>query len=377
MPFQTGDTVGSYRIRKVAGQGASGTVFQVEHLVTKRVEALKVTSACLAAGDGQASPFQREIEVHASLNHAHIASVHNAFLHGSRMCLVMEWVEGESLSARIAAGSIPLSLAINITCQILSALDHAHRRQVIHRDIKPGNILLAANSHAKLADFGLAKPEANLELSQPGVALGSVHYMAPEQVRGLQKADARADLYSVGIVLYELVTGRRPFDGDDAFSVMKAHVEQPPVPPASLVRGLPAELNRIILRAMEKDPSRRFHTAAEFLGEMQAVDAGMATRSRPRRPAISRRIAIAASAAAAALILGWYYSPSSAIQEAPPAPEPPPAVAQQPAAPSKPSPGKANAARKRPGLARRIVGKLNPFRRRPDNEQAPSGRRAR
>ncbi len=300
MRLQIGSEVGSYRIVGIAGRGATGVVFQVKHLVTGRVEAMKVLAEDMTADQDQLRRFLRESRMQARLNHPHLVSVHNAFFRGQTLCLVMQWVEGQSLSRKIEAGPVPLPQAVDIACQVLSALAHAHEHGVIHRDVKPANILVDREGRAKLTDFGLARPCTDLELTQPGIALGSVHYMPPEQVRGLPTADARADLYSTGAILYEMATGRKPFEGPDAFAVMKAQVEQTPVPPAQLVPGLPARLNQAILRALNKDPARRFQTAGEFLLELEAVRARL--RAKGWRGGRKLRLALAAATAAAMLL---------------------------------------------------------------------------
>jgi len=345
MQFQVGDEIGSYKIVGIAGWGATGVVFQVQHLLTRRVEAMKVLAEQMTADQDQACRFLREIRVQARMNHPHLVPVHNAFFEGQTLCLVMQWVEGEPLDRIIKAGGLAPPLAVDIACQVLSALAHAHEHGVIHRDVKPANILIDRSGQAKLTDFGLARPCTDLGLTQPGIALGSVHYMPPEQVRGLPTADARADLYSVGAVLYETVTGRKPFGGPDAFTVMKAQVEQAPVPPAQLVAGLPCRLNEAILRALSKDPERRFQTAGEFLGELEAVriQAHLDSRKaenmqRPAEPRGRMRPAWLVLAVTAMLASLWFgysgYRWAAAIMEALP---PPPAIVLLP--PPKPPPG--------------------------------------
>jgi serine/threonine-protein kinase len=246
-------------------------VLEVEHLVTRRKEVMKVLSDELTSDEAQLQRFMREIQVQASLSHPNLVSVHNAFQEGGLLCLVMERVEGRPLSKLIEEGPIPPARALSIACQALSALAHAHEHGVIHRDVKPGNILVGEKGLVSLTDFGLAKSSADPDLTKPGVAMGSVHYMAPEQVRGLPSTDTRADLYSLGVILYEMSTGRKPFEGPDGFAVMKSQVEEVPPPPENFTTELPPGLNEVILRSLSKDPDNRYQSAEEFLKDLRAI----------------------------------------------------------------------------------------------------------
>jgi serine/threonine-protein kinase len=345
MTLQCDDKIGSYRILRAVGQGASGKVYQVEHLVTRRVEALKIPAFEITSEADQSRRFLREIQMQASLNHPNVASVHNAFCENGSLCLVMEWVEGEPLGHIMQRGPLSLNRIVSLVCQVLSALAHAHEHGVIHRDVKPSNIMVDSLGQVKLTDFGLARPLSDRELTRPGVALGSVHYMAPEQVRGLTTTDGRADLYSVGVLLYELTTGRKPFDGPDGFAVMKAQVEDVPVPPSQFVPSLPFRLNEAILRALNKDPAERFATAMVFLNELMLVLSELPQMRQipqavpPKRPASFKAARVAALLIMASVVpvAGfWGYQHHQALKRA--AQPPPPLTANPfPPAPEVPS----------------------------------------
>jgi len=269
--FQIGDTVGDYRLVGVAGTGAVGRVFKVKHAVTGRVEAMKVLLENQSHTPEQEQRFRREVQVQARLNHPNIASVHNAFWANGDLVMVMEFVEGESLDALLQRGRAPIRKSIDYCCQGLDALTYAHAHGVTHRDIKPANIIVTPEGVVKLTDFGLAKTLAEPSLTQSGAVLGSIAYMAPEQVRGREDLDATTDIYSCGVVLYELITGTRPFDSANAFELMWAHVEQTPEPPEQRNPAVTPRLSQVILKALAKDRRERFASAAEFRQALSGV----------------------------------------------------------------------------------------------------------
>jgi serine/threonine-protein kinase len=271
MRFQPGDTVGPYRVTGYIGEGAMGVVYQVVNSVTGRLEAMKILGDSFANDLEQAQRFLREIQLQAKLDHPNIAQVRTAFCEGSTIVLVMELVDGESLSAIIRRGPLSVAGAIRIAEQVLNALIMAHHHGVVHRDVKPANILVDRNGVAKLTDFGLAKQCGEPGQTAQGLAVGTVYYMAPEQVRGLAVTDWRADLYAAGIVLYEMFTGRRPFEGADQYSIMRAHVELAPPPVSHWAPHLPKEFDALLDRALQKDPANRFQSASGFLAALQEL----------------------------------------------------------------------------------------------------------
>jgi serine/threonine-protein kinase len=302
----------------------------------------------------------REIRIQARLDHPNIAAIHNAFWAEDDLILVMELIEGRSLARELEAGRMPMASAIDYACQALSALSYAHACGVIHRDVSPSNMMIGPGGVLKLTDFGLAKGPADARVSQSGAPFGSPYYMSPEQVRGTAQADSRSDIYSLGAVLYELVTGKKPFEGESAFSIMVGHVDHLPAPPIELEPSLPQPLNTAILRALEKDPSKRFPSADEFRQALIEVqNGGIVSPPRLRRSRIVRPVAalalVAVTAAGLLLVGGWPLSIDA-----------PAAVAQGiPASVAAPAPAQDNTQQRnrpkevqRPNPLKRAVGKL-------------------
>jgi len=338
MSFSIGDTVDAYRILEELGRGGMGQVFKVEHTLTRRLEAMKVLKGGRPDAPGQATRSLREIQVQARLDHPNIAAVHHAFWLGADLVLVMELIEGCSLQRLLETGRVPLATAIDYACQALSALSYAHAHGVIHRDVSPSNMMVSPKGVLKLTDFGLSKSAADARFSQPGAPIGSLYYMSPEQVRGAALAGEQSDIYSLGAVLYELVTGKRPFEGSSAFAIMVAHVEKQPVSPADVESTLSAELNDAILRALAKDPAERFQSAEEFrqvLVHIKSTGIKVSAPSRPRRSwvvAASVLFAVATFAVADFARIHGGHKPgnppaavvtaSPVVQAPPPAPSP-------------------------------------------------------
>lgn len=263
MSFEIGDVIGDYRVIALIGRGGMGKVFKVRNSISDRVEAMKVLLPDAGEAPELADRFIREIKVVASLEHPNIASLRTALRVENQLLMIMELVEGASLDEKLRAGKPDARQSVDIICQVLAALGYAHRRGVIHRDIKPSNILITPQGAVKLTDFGIASKAGDPRLTATGMALGSLYYMSPEQVRAMP-LDARSDLYSVGVTLYETVTGRRPIQGDSFFAIMKAHLEQRPPAPIDLTPDIPPALSRIIEKSLEKAPENRFQTADEF-----------------------------------------------------------------------------------------------------------------
>ena len=345
MSLKVGDA--GYRILGPIASGGMGEVYKAEHVITKRIEAIKLLSG--AGTDEDTDRFLREIQLQASLSHPNIAAVYNAFRVGDDLVMVMEMVEGEPLRAILARGRLPLPVALNYACQVLHAIAYAHANGVIHRDISPSNIVVTGQGSLKLTDFGLAKGPASPSGSQAGNPMGSPFYMSPEQVRDAAQASARSDIYSLGAVLYEMVTGRPVFEGQSSFAVMQAQVERAPLPPIQLEPRLPSALNAAILQALEKDPQRRFATATAFREAIeQAVRRPVPPPPPVRPPRRSGPIHAIQFAATCALVLlpTAYFAGSRHAR--PPAkvdppivqvqPPPPPAVVSVPPAAAQPYP---------------------------------------
>ena len=263
MSFQIGDTVGDYQIIGLLGAGGMGKVYKVKNTISDRIDALKILLPDLADDQELADRFIREIKVLASLNHPNIAGLRTAFRLENQLLMVMEFVEGTTLEERIKLGPVSLENAIGYIAQVLAALGYAHKHGVIHRDIKPANMMLTPENVIKLMDFGIAKSKTDRKLTQTGTTMGSLFYMSAEQVQG-NELDGRSDLYSVGVSLYELVTGSRPFKGKSDFDLMVAQLQQIPQAPMEMMPDLPKALNDIIMMSLEKDPAKRFQTAEAF-----------------------------------------------------------------------------------------------------------------
>src|ERR1700689_109133 len=263
--------VGDYQILNELGSGGMGRVYKVRNVISDRIEAMKVLLPDLAGRQELATRFLREIKLMASLNHPNIAQLRTAFTADNQLVMIMEYVEGTTLADRLEKhGPIPVPEAGNYIGQVLDALSYAHGQHVIHRDIKPANIMVTPQGAVKLMDFGIARAGDGHSLTMTGTTLGSLGYMTPEQVKG-EVTDARSDLYSVGVSLYEMVTGQRPFRESSDYSIMAAQVNQPPTPPIDIKPGLPPALNEIILLAIAKDPAARFQSADAFKNALSRV----------------------------------------------------------------------------------------------------------
>lgn len=285
MNYEIGSRIGDYEILQILGAGGMGKVFKVRNVISDRVEAMKVLLPNLDGNTELADRFIREIKVQASLNHPNIANLHTALSLDNQLIMLMEYVEGQTLDIVVKDGPLPLAQMTGYAMQALEALSYAHGKGVVHRDLKPSNMMVTAQGQLKLLDFGIAKLTTETALTKTGLTVGSIYYMSPEQIQGAATLDARADLYSFGICLYELFTARRPFEGDSEYSIMSAHLQQVPVPPIERDPRLPSALNDVILMAIEKDPGKRFQSAGAMLGALRAISGGMQAPVAPPQPA--------------------------------------------------------------------------------------------
>jgi eukaryotic-like serine/threonine-protein kinase len=255
--------IGDYEVIRELGHGGMGEVYLVRNVLSDRTEAMKVLLPSLAGRREFVARFMREIKVLASLEHPNIAALRTAFTADDQFVMIMEYVEGTTLAERLERGPFSTADAQNYTGQVLAALSYAHGKHVIHRDIKPGNMMLTPQGVVKLMDFGLARSADEVGLTITGTTLGSLDYASPEQVQS-QLTDERSDLYSVGVSLYQMVTGQRMFSVTSSFSIMEAQIKTMPRPPIEIVPTLPSGLNDVIMRAISKDPAQRFQTADAF-----------------------------------------------------------------------------------------------------------------
>jgi len=284
MNYDIGSRVGDYEVLEVLGAGGMGRVYKVRNVISDRVEAMKVLLPDLQGDAELADWFMREIKVQASLDHPNIAALHTALRLDNQLLMLMEYVEGVTIEAVLRSGRIPIDKAIDYTAQVLSALSYAHARGVVHRDLKPANMIITASGVVKLMDFGIAKMAADRKLTQTGRTVGSLYYMSPEQIKGAADLDPRSDLYSLGISLYEMVTGSRPFQGDSEYSIMAAHLQTNPPPPIQVDPNLPPAVSDIILMSLEKDPAQRFQTADAFRAALLSVRGSAPTAAQPAVP---------------------------------------------------------------------------------------------
>ncbi len=264
-----GATVGSYRVARLIGRGGMGQVYLgVQPNIGSRV-AIKVLSPESGQASSLVDRFFAEARAVNVIRHESIVNVLDlASLPDGRPYIVMEYLQGAPLSALIAGhGPLPLGFAVVLMQEVLAALGAAHSHGVIHRDLKPDNVYVTSGGRAKVLDFGIAKLKPEVSAisgeTRTGALLGTPQYMSPEQAMG-RPVDLRSDLYSVGVILYEMLTGRRPFDGSTLWELLKQHIEIPPAPPSSSRADLPPALQSVVLRALEKDPARRFQSAQEM-----------------------------------------------------------------------------------------------------------------
>lgn len=279
-----GSRVGAYLVTRWLGAGGVGEVFKAVDVMLKREVAIKVLRPELACDPLFLERFRREAQLHAKLSHPNVASVH-AFVHeGDKQIMVMEYVPGVSLDEFLRSGGpVPVQRALGIFRRVLDGIEHAHGCGIVHRDIKPANIMLADNGQVKVMDFGIARAlDCQESLTRHGQVTGTAKSMSPEQIRGA-KADVRSDIYSLGIVLYTLLAGRAPFDGQNDHALMMAQVEQAPPPLGPLVDDLPPKLEAIVMRALEKDPGARFQAVREFSRAIDACIAQFAAAAPPAR----------------------------------------------------------------------------------------------
>jgi serine/threonine protein kinase len=263
MSGETNERIGDYEILGELGCGGMGRVWRVRNVISDRIEAMKVLLPDLAGRQELAARFLREIKLMASLDHPNIAALRTAFTANNQLYMVMEFVEGQTMAEHLENGPISVPDALNYTGQVLKAVSYAHHQHIIHRDIKPPNMMLTPQGTIKLMDFGIAHAGDEPSLTRTGTTLGSLNYMSPEQVKG-EATDGRSDLYSVGVCLYEFVTGQRPFTSTSGYSLMAAQIKEIPKPPLELNPALPLALNEIILMAIAKEPTKRFQTADAF-----------------------------------------------------------------------------------------------------------------
>ena len=278
-----GKALGPYHIGEQIGIGGMATVYKAFHAATNRDVAVKVLLEHLSQ-DAEIRPrFEQEAQVVAKLEHAHILPVYDYGRVDERLYLVMRYIKAGTLKERIAAGPISLTEVNHVLQQIGSALDYAHQAGVIHRDVKPSNVLLDAQGDCYLTDFGLAKiMESTVQFTATGVGIGTPAYMSPEQGQG-EKADARSDIYALGVMLYEMIAGEAPYQAETPMAVVLMHITAPLPPFKRTKPEVPKEVERVILKAMAKDRADRFQSVREMVDAFDAAVQAV-TREVTREP---------------------------------------------------------------------------------------------
>jgi eukaryotic-like serine/threonine-protein kinase len=275
-----GQTFSHYHIREKLGQGGMGVVYRAEDSRLGRTVALKFLSEELSSDPRAVERFQREARAASALNHPHICAIYDVGEHAGRHFMAMELLEGAPLQQLIAGGALPHDRVLELGAELADALEAAHGKGIIHRDIKPANIFVTDRGHAKLLDFGLARPPLDREgrtagpthepLTDPGAVMGTLAYMSPEQVRG-ETLDSRTDLFSLGCVLYEITTGRPAFTGSTPGTIHEAILNRAPVPVGRVNPESPPRLEEVVNKALEKDPRLRYQHASELRADLQRL----------------------------------------------------------------------------------------------------------
>src|SRR6266852_2091645 len=336
MPLAPGTKLGPYEITTPLGAGGMGEVYRARDTRLERTVAIKILPAQLSSDPVRKQRFEREAKTISGLNHPHICVLYDVGHQDGMDYLVMECVEGETLAKRLEKGPLPLEQVLRFGMQTADALDKAHRSGVVHRDLKPGNIMLTGTG-AKLLDFGLAKPVAPLAsaatitaaatrqspVTEQGTIVGTFQYMSPEQVEG-KELDGRSDIFSLGAVLYDMLTGRRAFEGKSQLSVASAILEKEPAPIGSVKPLTPPALDHAIRRCLAKETERRWQSAADLAGELQWI-AEAGSQAGVPAPLVSRRKVRDRLAWSVAALLAVALAPVAFLhlREKPPAPPAP------------------------------------------------------
>ncbi|BCM92918.1 serine/threonine-protein kinase PrkC [Abditibacteriota bacterium] len=276
-----GSTLGPYRITGLLGEGGMGAVYRATDNIEREV-AIKALLAQLTGDESRLQRFRAEAVALGRLHHPNIASLYHLLEQDGNYYMVMEFVEGQTLEDIVRnKGAMTPEMALTVFDDGLKGFEHAHARGVIHRDIKPSNLMVSSEGTTKITDFGIARMAGTGRMTQAGRVIGTLEYMSPEQVRGLEQ-DARSDIYSLGILLFELLTGRMPFTATSDYEIMRAHLEEVPPPARSVVATLPAGLDTIIAKALAKDPAARFQNVGEMRREIEAVQRELPTPPPPQ-----------------------------------------------------------------------------------------------
>jgi WD40 repeat protein len=279
-----GTTLGKYEIIEEIGRGGMAIVYKAFQPQLKRHVAIKILPPWFAMDNLFVTRFQQEAVAAANLNHTSIVTIYDVEKEQGLHYIVMQYLEGQALNKLLSGGKpLPLPRVLKISHQVADALDYAHGHGFVHRDVKPANIIIGPDDHATVTDFGLVKAALGISLTRSGTLVGTPEYMSPEHCEGLE-ADRRSDIYSLGIVVYEMLTGKVPFTGSNPASILYKHVHEQPPPPRELNPGLPGDIESVLFRVLAKQPRERYGTASQFVAGLEGALFLKATKEREAEP---------------------------------------------------------------------------------------------
>jgi serine/threonine-protein kinase len=278
--------VGNYEFLGIVDRPKAGVTYKVRNLTTGEFEVLRTLPGASYGDPESLERLLREIRIHTRLSHPNIVAFHDAPELDGCVVMTAEFVEGKTLAEICLPGPILSMEAVRVICDVLSGLEEAHALGIVHRGITAEHVIVQPDGKVKLGGFGLAKPETDVMLTKAGAVLGDARYISPEQVMGVTALDGRADLYSVGVLLFQTLTGRVPFDGPNEYDIMVAQVSKQPPRPSSLNPGIAPELERIVLKALAKEPEKRFQGAKEFRTALRTLNCPEeeGTQAAPEKP---------------------------------------------------------------------------------------------